>query len=386
MTEFDFGLGESVDLLRRTVRDFASELIAPRAAEIEARQSFPRDLWPELGALGLLGITVETEHGGNGLGCLEHVVAMEEISRASPAVGLAYGAHSGLCVGQIRRWGDERQKRTYLPALISGQHVGALAVAEPEGGSDIAGLRLQAELRGSHYLLNGRKVWVTNGPEADVIVVYGRTDERAGPPGLTAFLVEKGFSGYRIGPVRKMLGMHGAAACELIFDDCRVPVENVLHEPGKGLEVLQSALDEQRVVLAGGPLGIMRAALDMLLPHVRQREQFGQPIGAFQLMQARLADLYTSLNASRAYVYGVARAHDRGQSVRHDAAGCLLFASERATQCALQLMQAFGGEGYGEDLPAARLLRDAKVYEIAVGTSDMSRLLIGRGLFETSDE
>jgi len=383
LIEFDFGLGESVDLLRRTVRDFASELIAPRAAEIDATNRFPRDLWPELGSLGLLGITVETEYGGSGLGYLEHVVAMEEISRASGSVGLSYGAHSNLCVNQLRRWGTDEQKRHYLPRLVSGEHVGALAMSEPEAGSDVVGMRLNAELRGDHYLLNGRKMWITNGPEADVLVVYAKVDSRTGPPGITAFIIEKGTSGFSTAQKLDKLGMRGSDTCELVFDDCRVPVQNVLHEPGKGSKVLMSGLDYERLVLAGGPLGIMQAVLDLVLPYVRERKQFGQPIGMFQLMQGKLADLYTTTNACRAYVYSVAQACDRGQTTRYDAAGCILFASEQATQCALQAIQALGGNGYINDFPAGRLLRDAKLYEIGAGTSEIRRMLIGRELFES---
>ncbi|MFO7277171.1 MAG: isovaleryl-CoA dehydrogenase [Pseudomonadota bacterium] len=382
LIEFDFGLGESVDLLRRTVRDFATELIAPRAAEIDATNTFPRDLWPELGALGLLGITVETEYGGSGLGYLEHVVAMEEISRASASVGLSYGAHSNLCVNQIRRFGTEEQKRRYLPRLLSGEHVGALAMSEPEAGSDVMGMRMTAELRGDHYLLNGRKMWITNGPEADVIVVYAKLDANSGTPGVTAFIVEKGFPGFRTAQKLDKLGMRGSDTCELVFDDCRVPIENVLHEPGRGTQVLMSGLDYERVVLAGGPLGIMQACLDVVLPYVRERKQFGRPIGTFELMQAKIADMYTSLNAARAYVYSVARACDQGRTTRFDAAACILFASERATQCALQAVQALGGNGYINDYPAGRLLRDAKLYEIGAGTNEIRRMLIGRELFE----
>ncbi|MGH8309438.1 MAG: isovaleryl-CoA dehydrogenase [Steroidobacteraceae bacterium] len=385
MIEFDFGLGESVDLLRRTVRDFASELIAPRAAEIDASNQFPRDLWPELGSLGVLGITVETEYGGSGLGYLEHVIAMEEISRASGSVGLSYGAHSNLCVNQIRRWANDEQKRRYLPKLVNGEHVGALAMSEPEAGSDIVGMRLTAELRGDHYLLNGRKMWITNGPEADVLVVYAKVDARSGPPGITAFIVEKDYVGFSTAQKLDKLGMRGSDTSELVFDDCRVPIDNVLHEAGQGTKVLMSGLDYERVVLAGGPLGIMQACLDLVLPYVRERKQFGQPIGMFQLMQGKIADLYTTVNASRAYVYSVAQACDRGQTTRFDAAGCILFASENATQCALQAIQALGGNGYINDYPAGRLLRDAKLYEIGAGTSEIRRMLIGRELFESGD-
>ena len=385
LVEFDFDLGESVQLLRQTVRDFATELIAPRAAEIDTSNIFPRDLWPELGALGLLGITVETEYGGSGLGYLEHVIAMEEISRASASVGLSYGAHSNLCVNQLRRWGTAEQKRRHLPKLLSGEHVGALAMSESGAGSDVVGMRLAAELRGDHYLLNGRKMWITNGPEADAVVVYAKTDARSGTPGITAFIVEKNFPGYSTAQKLDKFGMRGSDTSELVFDDCRVPLENVLHEAGKGVKVLMSGLDYERVVLAGGPLGIMQACLDVSLPYVRERKQFNQPIGTFQLIQAKLADLYTSLNASRAYVYSVARACDQGRTTRFDAAACILFASERATQCALQVIQTLGGNGYVNDYPAGRLLRDAKLYEIGAGTSEVRRMLIGRELYESAD-
>lgn len=385
MSEFDFDLGESVQLLRQTVRDFAAELIAPRAAEIDASNRFPRDLWPELGSLGLLGITVEAEYGGSGLGYLEHVVAMEEISRASASVGLSYGAHSNLCVNQLRCWGTREQKRRYLPKLVSGEHVGALAMSETGAGSDVVGMKLAAELRGDHYLLNGRKMWITNGPEAEVLVVYAKTDARSGTPGITAFIIEKGFAGFSTAQKLDKLGMRGSDTCELVFDDCRVPLENVLHEAGKGVKVLMSGLDYERVVLAGGPLGIMRACMDLMLPYVRERKQFGQAIGTFQLIQAKLADLYTALNASRAYVYSVAKACDRGRTTRFDAAACILFASERATQHALETIQALGGNGYVNDYAAGRLLRDAKLYEIGAGTSEVRRMLIGRELFESAD-
>lgn len=384
MIDFDFALGESVDLLRKTVREFSAELIAPRAAEIDASNLFPRDLWPELGALGLLGITVELEHGGSGLGYLEHVVAMEEISRASASVGLSYGAHSNLCVNQLRRWGTAEQKRRYLPRLLSGEHVGALAMSEAQAGSDVVGMRLNASLSGDHYILDGTKMWITNGPSADVLVVYARADVASGTPGITAFIVEKGFAGFSTAQKLDKLGMRGSDTCELVFDDCRVPLENVLHQAGRGVQVLMSGLDYERVVLAGGPLGIMQACLDLVLPYVRERKQFGQPIGSFQLIQAKLADLYTTLNAARAYVYSVARACDQGRTTRFDAAGCILFASESATQCALSTIQALGGNGYINDYPAGRLLRDAKLYEIGAGTSEIRRMLIGRELFQDS--
>jgi len=382
LIEFDFQLGESVDLLRKTVREFSSELIAPRAAEIDRSNVFPRDLWPELGALGLLGVTVEPEHGGSGLGYLEHVVAMEEISRASASVGLSYGAHSNLCVNQLRRWGTAEQKGRYLPRLLSGEHVGALAMSEPAAGSDVVAMRLSASLCGDHYLLDGRKMWITNGPAADVIIVYAKTDAQSGTPGITAFIVEKDFPGFSTAQKLDKLGMRGSDTCELLFDDCRVPLENVLHQAGRGVQVLMSGLDYERVVLAGGPLGIMQACLDVVLPYVRERKQFGAPIGSFQLIQSKLADLYTLLNASRAYVYSVARSCDAGRTTRFDAAGCILFASENATRCALDAIQCLGGNGYINDYPAGRLLRDAKLYEIGAGTNEIRRMLIGRELFQ----
>ncbi len=381
MAEFDFDLGESGELLRQTVRAFAQERIAPRARDIDRDNKFPRDLWPELGELGLHGITVSIEDGGSGLGYLEHVIAMEEVSRASASVGLSYGAHSNLCINQLRRWGTPAQKRRYLPRLLSGEHVGALAMSEPESGSDVVGMRLAASLAGDHYVLDGRKMWITNGPEADVVVVYARLPGTRGPQGITAFIVERGMPGFH--PAQKLdkLGMRGSDTSELVFDGCRVPMDNLLHEPGRGVEVLMSGLDYERVVLAGGPLGIMQACLDTVLPYVRERKQFGQAIGQFQLMQGKIADLYTTLNACRAYVYGVARACDRGRTTRYDAAGCILYASERATQCALETIQALGGNGYINDYPAGRLLRDAKLYEIGAGTSEIRRMLIGRELF-----
>jgi len=382
LTEFDFGLGESIDLLRKTVREFSAELIAPRAAEIDASNIFPRDLWPELGSLGLLGITVEAEDGGSGLGYLEHVVAMEEISRASASVGLSYGAHSNLCVNQLRRWGTAQQKQRYLPRLLTGEHVGALAMSEPEAGSDVVGMRSKAELNGDHYLLNGRKMWITNGPSADVLIVYAKTDTPSGKDGITAFIIEKGFAGFSTAQKLDKLGMRGSDTCELVFDNCRVPLENVLHQVGRGVQVLMSGLDYERVVLSGGSLGIMQACLDLALPYVRERKQFGKPIGSFQLVQAKLADLYTLANASRAYVYSVARSCDAGHTTRFDAAACILFASENATRCALDTIQVLGGNGYINDYPAGRLLRDAKLYEIGAGTSEIRRMLIGRELYQ----
>ncbi|HQW09335.1 MAG TPA: isovaleryl-CoA dehydrogenase [Steroidobacteraceae bacterium] len=381
MAAFDFDLGESVELLRQTVRDFAQERIAPRAHSIDRDNKFPRDLWPELGELGLHGITVAIEDGGSGLGYLEHVIAMEEVSRASASVGLSYGAHSNLCVNQLRRWGSTAQKRQYLPQLLSGEHVGALAMSEPESGSDVVGMRLTATLAGDHYVLDGRKMWITNGPEADIVIVYARLPGTRGPQGITAFIVERGTPGFHSAQKLDKLGMRGSDTSELVFEGCHVPVVNLMHEPGRGVEVLMSGLDYERVVLAGGPLGIMQACLDTALPYVRARRQFGQPIGQFQLMQGKLADLYTTLNACRAYVYSVARACDRGRTTRYDAAGCILYASERATQCALETIQALGGNGYINEYPAGRLLRDAKLYEIGAGTSEIRRMLIGRELF-----
>jgi isovaleryl-CoA dehydrogenase len=384
MVEFNFGLGESVDLLRSTVRAFALEKIQPRAAEIDRSNQFPRDLWPELGSLGLLGPTVAEEFGGAGMGYLEHVVAMEEISRESGSIGLSYGAHSNLCVNQLSRWGSPEQKRRYLPKLLSGEHVGALAMSEPGSGSDVIGMRTRAERRGDHYVLNGNKMWITNGPEADVVVVYATLDPALGAKGITTFIVERGMPGFCSAQKLDKLGMRGSDTSELVFRDCQVPLANVLYEVGKGARVLMSGLDYERVVLAGGPLGIMQSCLDTVLPYVHERRQFGQPIGSFQLMQAKIADLYTTLNASRAYVYAVAGACDRGQTTRFDAAGCILFAAERATACALDTIQALGGNGYINDYPAGRLLRDAKLYEIGAGTSEIRRMLIGRELFEAS--
>ncbi len=381
MHEFDFGLGEDIDQLRETVRAFARSEIAPRAAEIDAANRFPRELWPKLGELGLLGITVDPEFGGTGFGYLAHVVAMEEISRASGAVGLSYGAHSNLCVNQIHRWGTPAQKRHYLPRLASGEHLGALAMSEPGAGSDVVGMKLRAERRGDRYVLNGSKMWITNGPGADVLVVYATLDPALGPQGITAFLVEKGIAGFSTSPKLDKLGMRGSNTCELVFRDCEVPAEHVLGEPGKGVKVLMSGLDYERVVLSGGPLGLMAASLDLVLPYVHERRQFGQPIGTFQIMQAKLADMYTTTNSCRAYVYSVARACDAGRTTRMDAAGCILLCAEKATQLALEAIQALGGNGYINDYPAGRLLRDAKLYEIGAGTSEIRRMLIGRELF-----
>ena len=385
MQDFDFGLGEDIDLLRETVREFAATEVAPRADAIDRENLFPRDLWPRLGQLGLLGITVEPEFGGAGLGYLAHVVAMEELSRASGSVGLSYGAHSNLCVNQVSRWGTDAQKRKHLPALISGEHLGALAMSEPGSGSDVMSMRTRADLRGDRYILNGRKMWITNGPTADLLVVYVKVDPSLGNRGVTAMIIERGFKGFSTAQKLDKLGMRGSDTCELVFDDCEVPVENVLGQVGGGAQVLMSGLDYERVVLAGGPLGLMRAGLDLVLPYVHERRQFGQPIGAFQLMQAKLADMYTMTNACRAYVYSVAQACDRGHTTRMDAAAAILLASEQATQMALQTIQALGGNGYINDFPAGRLLRDAKLYEIGAGTSEIRRMLIGRELFAATD-
>ena len=385
MPDFDFGLGEDIDMLRQTIRAFAEAELAPRAEEIDRSNLFPRDLWPKLGELGLHGITVEPEWGGVGLGYLAHVVAMEEISRVSGSVGLSYGAHSNLCVNQIRRWGTHEQKDRYLPKLISGEHLGALAMSEPGAGSDVMSMRTVATRRGDRYLLNGNKMWITNGPTADVLVVYARVDASAGTPGVTAFLIEKGFPGFSTAQKLDKLGMRGSDTCELVFVDCEVPQENVLGPVGGGAKVLMSGLDYERVVLAGGPLGLMRACLDLVLPYVHERKQFGQPIGTFQLMQGKIADMYSTTSACRAYVYAVAQACDRGQTTRADAAGCILYASEAATRLALDAIQALGGNGYINDFPAGRILRDAKLYEIGAGTSEIRRMLIGREIFAATD-
>jgi isovaleryl-CoA dehydrogenase len=379
---FDFGLGEDIDRLRDTVCGFAQDTIAPLAADIDRSNRFPRELWPQLGALGLLGITVEEEWGGAGLGYLEHCVAMEEVSRASAAVGLSYGAHSNLCVNQLRRNGTDDQKRRYLPKLISGEHVGALAMSEPGAGSDVVSMKTRAQKRGDHYVLNGSKMWITNGPEADTIVVYAKTDPAAGSRGITALLVEKGFKGFTTAQKLDKLGMRGSDTCELLFEDCEVPEDNVVGTIGDGVNVLMSGLDYERVVLAAGPLGIMQACLDAVIPYVHERRQFGEPIGSFQIMQAKLADMYVTMNAAKAYVYSVARACDQGKTTREDSAGAILYAAERATWMALEAIQCLGGNGYINDYPTGRLLRDAKLYEIGAGTSEIRRMLIGRELFE----
>ena len=377
----DFDLGETADMLREQVSAFAADEIAPRAAAIDRDNAFPADLWEKFGRLGVLGVTVGEEYGGAGMGYLEHVVAMEEISRASASVGLSYGAHSNLCVNQIARNGSEAQKRRYLPGLIAGTGVGALAMSETGAGSDVVGMRTRAERRGERYVLNGSKMWITNGPDADVLVVYAKTDPEAGPRGITAFLVEKGFAGFSTTPKLDKLGMRGSNTCELVFQDCEVPEENVLGSVGRGVGVLMSGLDYERAVLAAGPIGIMQACLDVVLPYVHERRQFGQAIGEFQLMQGKLADMYTTLSATRAYVYAVARACDRGRTTRQDAAGAILFAAERATWMALEAIQCLGGNGYTSEYPTGRLLRDAKLYEIGAGTSEVRRMLIGRELF-----
>jgi isovaleryl-CoA dehydrogenase len=380
----DFDLGPEIDLLRDSVRGFAEAKIAPLAAEIDRTDTFPREIWPEMGALGLHGITVEEEFGGTGMGYLAHCVAMEEVSRGSAAVGLAYGAHSNLCVNQIRRNGSAAQKRKYLPKLISGEHVGALAMSEAGAGSDVVSMRLKAEKRGERYVLNGTKMWITNGPYADTLVVYAKTDPAAGPRGITAFLIEKGMKGFRAAQKLDKLGMRGSPTSELVFEDCEVPAENVLGKVNEGVRVLMSGLDYERAILAAGPLGIMQACLDVVIPYVHERKQFGQAIGEFQLMQGKLADMYTTLHACKAYVYAVARACDRGQTARKDAAGAILYASEKATAVALDAIQCLGGNGYINEFPTGRLLRDAKLYEIGAGTSEIRRMLIGRELFEES--
>src|SRR6516165_342234 len=382
MPPFDFGLGETADALRDQVQRFAAEEVAPIAAELDKTDRFPRELWPRMGALGLHGITVEEEYGGAGLGYLEHVVAVEELSRASAAVGLSYGAHSNLCVNQIRRNGTAEQKARYLPKLISGIHVGALAMSEPQAGSDVVSMRTRADRKGDRFVLNGSKMWITNGPVADTLVVYAKTDRDAGPRGITAFIVEQGFAGFSTAQKLDKLGMRGSDTCELVFADCEVPAENVLGAVGDGVNVLMSGLDYERLVLAGGPLGIMQACLDLVVPYVHERQQFGQPIGRFQLIQAKLADMYVTANAAKAYVYAVARACDDGRITREDAAGAILYAAERATWMTLETIQCLGGNGYINDFPAGRLLRDAKLYEIGAGTSEIRRMLIGREIFE----
>ena len=380
----DFHLGETVDLLRQNVAHFASREIAPRSAEIDRENAFPPELWQRLGELGLLGVTIDPNFGGAGMGYLEHTVAMEEISRTSGSVGLSYGAHSNLCVNQIFRNGTEAQKAQFLPDLVSGAKVGALAMSEHNAGSDVISMQLRAEKAGDHYVLNGSKMWITNGPDADTLVVYAKTDPTADAHGITAFIVEKGLDGFSTGPKLDKLGMRGSNTCELIFQDCAVSQERVLGTENKGAGVLMSGMDYERVVLSGGPLGLMQACLDIVLPYVHDRRQFGQAIGTFQLIQAKLADMYTTLNACRAYVYAVAQACDRGQTTRKDAAGAILYSAERATQMALDAIQLLGGSGYVNEHATGRLLRDAKLYEIGAGTSEIRRMLIGRELFKDS--
>jgi len=382
LPSLNFNLGETADMLRDSVQSFASDEIAPRAADIDQTNAFPQDLWRKMGDLGVLGITVEEEYGGAGMGYLEHCVAMEEISRASASVGLSYGAHSNLCVNQIRRNGTEEQRRRYLPKLVSGEHAGALAMSEPGAGSDVVSMRLRADRKGDHYVLNGTKMWITNGPEAETVVVYAKTDPAGGPRGITAFIIEGGFKGFSKAQKLDKLGMRGSNTCELVFEDCEVPAENVLGQEGRGVNVLMSGLDYERLVLSAGPLGIMQTCMDVVVPYVHERVQFDQPIGAQQLMQGKLADMYTTMNACKAYVYMVAQACDRGETTRKDAAGAILYASEKATWMALEAIQCLGGNGYINEYPTGRLLRDAKLYEIGAGTSEIRRWLIGRELFE----
>ena len=380
----NFNLGEDIDMLRDSVFQFCSKEIAPRAADIDSSNEFPMDLWLKLGDMGLLGITVEEQYGGTGMGYLAHSVAMEEISRASASVGLSYGAHSNLCVNQLHKNGTEEQKRKYLPKLCSGEHVGALAMSEPNAGSDVVSMKLKAEKHGDYYVLNGSKMWITNGPDADTYVIYAKTDTTAGSKGITAFIVERDYPGFSRQQKLDKLGMRGSNTCELVFENCQVPAENILGGEGRGVAVLMSGLDYEHTVLSGGPVGIMQACLDVVLPYIHERKQFDQPIGEFQLMQGKIADMYADLNASRAYLYAVARACDLGQDSRKDAAAVILFTAEKATQMALQAIQALGGNGYTNDYPAARLLRDAKLYEIGAGTSEVRRMLIGRELFAES--
>ena len=377
-----FNLGEDIESLRDTVRKFAQEEIAPKSDEIDKSNDFPMELWKLMGDLGLHGITISEEFGGVDMGYLAHCVAVEEISRANAAVGMSYGAHSNLCLNQIYRWGNSDQKQKYIPKLISGENIGSLAMSEPSAGSDVVSMKLKAERRNDYYLLNGSKMWITNGPDADTLVVYAKTDPEAGPKGITAFLIEKSMTGFSTGKKLDKLGMRGSNTSELIFENCEVPYENVLGEEGKGVNVLMSGLDYERVVLAAGPVGIMASAMDVVVPYIHEREQFGKPIGTFQLMQGKIADMYTTMNACRSYVYAVAKACDNGETTRKDSAGCILYAAEKATQVALDAIQCLGGNGYINDYPTGRLLRDAKLYEIGAGTSEIRRMLIGRELFE----
>mgnify|MGYP000853100781 CR=1 FL=1 len=381
LPSLNFDLGETADMLRDSIRSFCADHVAPRAAEIDKTNEFPNELWRKLGDLGVLGITVEEEYGGAGMGYLEHVIAMEEISRASASVGLSYGAHSNLCVNQLRRNGNAAQKAKYLPKLISGEHIGALAMSEPGAGSDVVSMRLRAEKKGDRYVLNGTKMWITNGPDADTLVVYAKTDPEAGPRGITTFIIEKDMKGFSVAQKLDKLGMRGSNTGELVFEDCEVPEENVLGTVGKGVNVLMSGLDYERAVLAGGPTGIMQACMDVVIPYIHDRKQFGQSIGEFQLMQGKIADMYTTMNACKAYVYAVAKACDRGETTRKDAAGVILYAAEKATWMALEAIQVLGGNGYINEYPTGRLLRDAKLYEIGAGTSEIRRMLIGRELF-----
>ncbi|MEO1253019.1 MAG: isovaleryl-CoA dehydrogenase [Pseudomonadota bacterium] len=383
-TQMRFDLPQEIEEMREMVSRWAGERLAPRAAEIDASNEFPRDLWPELGELGLLGITADEDYGGTGLGYLAHCVAMEEISRASGAVGLSYGAHSNLCVNQLNLNGSPAQKEKYLPKLVNGEHLGALAMSEPGAGSDVVSMRLRAEKKGDRYVLNGSKMWITNGPQADTLVVYAKTDPEAHSRGITAFIIEKGFDGFSTAQKLDKLGMRGSDTCELVFEDCEVPAENILGEENDGVRVLMSGLDYERAVLSAGSLGIMQACLDVVLPYIHDRQQFGKPIGSFQLVQGKLADMYVTTNAAKSYVYEVAKACDRGETTRQDAAGCILFAAEKATQVALDAIQLLGGNGYINEYPTGRLLRDAKLYEIGAGTSEIRRMLIGRELFEKS--
>ncbi|ASD67190.1 MULTISPECIES: isovaleryl-CoA dehydrogenase [Pseudoalteromonas] len=382
--ELNFGLGETADMIRDHVNSFATSEIAPLAEKTDQENAFPNEMWPKFGEMGLLGITVAEEFGGSNMGYLEHVIAMEEISRASASIGLSYGAHSNLCVNQINRNGNQAQKEKYLPKLISGEHIGALAMSEPNAGSDVVSMKLRAEKQGDKFILNGNKMWITNGPDADVFVIYAKTDTNAGPRGITAFIVEKSFPGFSTAQKLDKLGMRGSNTCELVFENCEVPAENILGEYNEGVKVLMSGLDYERVVLAGGPLGIMQACMDVVVPYIHERKQFNQSIGEFQLVQGKVADMYTQMNAARSYVYTVAKACDRGETTRKDAAGAILYAAELATKLALDAIQLLGGNGYINEYPTGRLLRDAKLYEIGAGTSEIRRMLIGRELFNES--